>query len=1032
MRLSDLAMYRPVLAIVVSALLVVFGLVSLSLLPVREMPDIDNPVISVGTAYRGAASNIVESQITNPIEDQLSGIDGIDYIWSSSWDGWSGVTITFKQGHDMLEALSDVRDAVNRARNELPDDVDEPVIRKDDGDNAPIMWLNLVGSQLDRVDMSDFAERVLVERLSLLPGVSAVNTSGVVERVMYIEIDPTQLAARGLTTQDIIEVLAQENIQLPAGYIRNETLNRVVRVDRQYQSQQDFESIQLTSGVDGPVYLRDVANIYVGAKKDTTTFRANGVDSYGIGIVPMSQANPLEVADEVRRQLPHLQQFLPDGAELYIDYDSTKFIRAAINEVYFTLAYVAIFVLLVLYVFLGRVGSTLIPAITVPISLIASLTVAYLAGFSINLVTLMAMVLAIGLVVDDAVVVTENIARHRANGESPLVAAFKGARELNFAVIATTVVLVMVFLPLLFMDGQMGRLFTEFAVLLSAAIVVSSLVALTLAPVMGGALFKDDGSCQSGFQVAINSGLEKLRLAYIGLLGKLLKHSWLALSLVMIALVALVLSFQAQKKAFAPKEDRGTVNVYVGGVEATSYERMLKSMSAIEKRLIPLRDDGPIRSLNYSSPAFGSWADHQGFFIIQLEDWADREESAYDVVEMIRAATIDVPDVKVIPYVPGFGGSMGEPVQFVVQGEDYQQLWHYARELADKASASGFMEGVDLDYNPTTPELILTVDLPAARQLGVSVQAIASTLEVLLGGRNQTRFEERGDEYDVYLKADESQFMSETDLAKVYVPSESGELISLNTVVMAKEQASARGLFHYQRKKSINIKANLTADATLGEALDFFAVEAQQLLPSGYTFDYAGESKEYFDSQRDVTLLFGLALLVCYLVLAAQFESFISPSIVMITVPLGLLGGLVGLLMAGETFNIYSQLGLLMLIGMVTKNGILIVEFANQLRDQGKSIADATLTAAGYRLRPILMTACTTLLGALPMLLASGAGAENRFAIGVVIVGGMLLSTVITLVVIPSLYNLLAGFSRSPQARQQALDGALNDKPHRD
>ncbi|GAA5216650.1 efflux RND transporter permease subunit [Corallincola platygyrae] len=1025
MRLSDLAMYRPVLAIVISALLVVFGFVSLSLLPVREMPDIDNPVVSIGTAYRGSASSIVETQITNPIEDQLSGIDGIDYIWSSSWDGWSGITITFKQGHNMLEALSDVRDAVNRARNDLPDDVDEPIIRKDDGDNAPIMWLNLTGSALDRVDMSDFAERVLVERLSLLPGESAVNTSGVVERVMYIELDPEQLAARGLTTQDVIDVLRQENVQLPAGYIRNESLNRVVRVDRQYQDQQDFENIQLMRGEGGPVYLRDVARVYVGAKKDTTTFKADGVDSFGLGIVPMSQANPLEVADEVRRQLPYLQQFLPDGAELYIDYDSTKFIRAAISEVYSTLAYVALFVVLVLYLFLGRISSTLIPAVTVPISLISAFTVAYLAGFSINLITLMAMVLAIGLVVDDAVVITENIARHRANGESPLVAAFKGARELNFAVIATTVVLVMVFLPLLFMDGKMGRLFTEFAVLLSAAVVVSSLVALTLAPVMGGAVFHKAKSTPKGPQAVIDRGLERLRQGYGRWLDKLLNHSWLAVVIVLAALTAMVFSYQAQKKAFAPKEDRGTVNVYVAGVEATSYDRMLESMSAIEARLIPLRDNGPIRSLNYSAPAFGSWADHQGFFIIQLEDWQDREESAHDVVEMIRAATIDVPDVKVIPYVPGFGGRMGEPVQFVLQGEDYQRLWHFARELAEKAEQSGLMEGVDLDYNPTTPELILTIDLPVARQLGVSVQDIASTLEVLLGGRNQTRFEERGDEYDVYLKADESQFMSESDLAKVYVPNDKGELISLNTLIIAEEHASARGLFHYQRKKSINIKANLTAKATLGEALDFLADEARPMLPPGYTFDYAGESKEYFDSQRDVVLLFGLALLVCYLVLAAQFESFISPSIVMITVPLGLVGGLGALLISGETFNIYSQLGLLMLIGMVTKNGILIVEFANQLRDKGLDLLDATRQAASYRLRPILMTAFTTLLGALPMLYASGAGAENRFAIGVVIFGGMLVSTLITLFVVPCLYYLIGRYSRSPQARQHKLEREL-------
>ncbi|TCI05503.1 efflux RND transporter permease subunit [Corallincola luteus] len=1027
MKLSDVAMFRPVSAIVLSLLFMLFGAVSFNLLAVREMPDIDSPVISIGTAYRGSASSIVESQITNPIEDELSGIDGVDYIWSSSWDGWSGITITFQQGHNMLEALSDVRDAVNRARNSLPDDVDEPVVRKDDGNNAPIMWLNLTGTLQDRVELSDFAERILIERLSLMPGVSAVNSSGMVERVMYIELDPLEMAGRGLTTKEVINALNQENIQLPAGYIRNDSLNMVVRVARQYQQADDFKQIQLLN-IDGDsVHLGDIAQIYIGAKKDTTTFKSDGIDSIGLGIVPMSQANPLDVAQTIREQLPHLQRFLPQGASLAVDYDSTIFIRYAINEVYTTLVICAVLVLLVLYLFIGRIGATLIPAITVPVSLISAFTVAYLLGYSINLITLMALVLAIGLVVDDAIVVVENISRHRANGVPALVAAFRGTKELNFAVIATTLVLVMVFLPLMFMEGKMGRLFSEFAVLLSAAVVFSSIVALTLAPVMAGQLLNRPPPPPSFINRFMNSLMNKLQHSYAAVLEQILPFQKSALLVIGIALGLLVYSYQLQQKAYAPKEDRGVVNIYVGGMEATSYDRMLDSMTAIEQRLIPLRDDGPVRSLNYSAPAFGTWADHQGFFILQLKDWSERSESAAEVVEMIREATHDIPDVKVYPYQPGFGGSMGEPVQFVLQGEDYTELLGYAKQLEKLADESGLMHGAQLDYNPTTPELVLQVNRPAARELGVSVDDIASTLEVLLGGRAQTRFEERGDEYDVYLKANEDRFLSAADLAKVYLRSDAGALVTLDTLVSAQETASARGLFHYQRKKSINLKANLTEQATLGEALDFLIEHAEPMLPPGYTFDFAGESKEYYDNQREIALLFGLALLVCYLVLAAQFESFISPAVVMLTVPLGILGGLVGLLLAGESFNIYSQLGLLMLIGMATKNGILIVEFANQLRDKGLDITTATCQAAVNRLRPILMTAMTTLLGALPMLFASGAGSENRFAIGVVIFGGMLLATVITLFIIPCLYHLLGRFSGSPMAREIQIKQLLEE-----
>lgn len=525
---------------------------------------------------------------------------------------------------------------------------------------------------------------------------------------------------------------------------------------------------------------------------------------------------------------------------------------------------------------------------------------------------------------------------------------------------------------------------------------------------------------------SVGRAMTALQQAYATLLTRVINFKFSALAVVALCMGLLVWAYQQQQPAFAPKEDRGVVNVYVGGVEATSYQRMVKSMAEIEQRLLPMMsDDGPIETLNYSAPAFGSWADHQGFFIVRLKDWSERSQDAAEVVEMIRDAAHDVADVKVYPYQPSFGGRMGEPVQFVLQGDDYSQLYQYALELEQQAKDSGLMHGVQLDYNPTTPEILLHVNRLAARELGISVNDIASTLEVLLGGRAQTRFEEFGEEYDVYLKADENQFQSPSDLSKVYLRSDNGALVSLDTLVEAQDVASARGLFHYQRKKSINLKANLSDNVSLGEALSFLNQASSEILPSGYTVDYAGESKEFYDNQREIWLLFALALLVCYLVLAAQFESFISPAIVMLTVPLGLLGGLLGLLITGESFNIYSQLGLLMLIGMATKNGILIVEFANQLRDQGLAVKEAIIKAATNRLRPIIMTAMTTLLGAVPMLLATGAGAETRFAIGIVIFSGMLLATLVTLFVVPCLYHLLGGLSGSPEARADQLNQQL-------
>ncbi|MGL6259378.1 efflux RND transporter permease subunit [Vibrio sp. WXL210] len=1026
MKLSDFSVYRPTSALVLNVLLVLFGLVGASMLTIREMPRVDANVVSIGTGYRGSASSIVESQITKPIEDQLGGIDGIDFIFSRSVDGWSGINITFKPGHDIMQAVSDVRDAVGRARGRLPRDAGTPNVRKNSSEGDPIMWLNLTSTKHDRVDLSDYAQRVLIERLSLLPGVSSINTSGVIERVLYVEINPIDLAARELTTTDVTRALRAENIQLPAGYVRNNALNLVVRLERLYQQVEDFEQLQIVERDGQSVMLKDIANVYVGAKKQTTTFKANNIDSMGLGIVPMSDANPLTVSDAVHKELKMLQNFLPEGVALDVDYDSTLFIREAIKEVYMTLAVTAVLVISVLYLFLGRLSTTIVPAITVPVSLISAFSVAYMCGYSINLVTLMGLILAIGLVVDDAIVVVENIVRHRRNGASALAAAYQGTKELNFAVIATTLVLIMTFLPLIFMDGKMGNMFAEFAVILSAAVGFSSVAALTLGPVLSEKLFSKPLEEPSKVCQWVESGVKSAEQSYRGSLERVLRWRWFSFVVLLLCGVGLYYAYDNQQRAFVPVEDRGQINLGVFGLEATSYERMVRSMELINERLLPLAsEDGPVENLNYSAPAFGTWADHTGYFIIRLKHWSERKETASEVVQEIRELLYDITDVRANPFLPGFRGGMDKSVNFVLQGDDYEVLYEIAQELERIVQASEMMHGTQLDYNPTTPEMVLSVKREVARELGVSITDIATTLDVLLAGATETRYEETGQEYDIYLRANEAQFNSASDLSKVYIRSRHGELISLDTLVSSRDVASARGLFHYQRKKSISLKASLSPGVTLGEGLHFLEEEAKKLFPPGYTYDYAGESKDYYDNQTEIWLIFVLALFVSYLVLAAQFESFTSPTIVMLTVPIGLLGGLTGILIAGESFNLYSQLGMLMLIGMATKNGILIVEFANQLRDQGQEVKEAITNAAQQRLRPILMTALTTLLGSLPMLLASGAGSETRYAVGVVIFSGMLLTTVVTLYVIPSLYLLIGGKSLSPEARVAHVDTAI-------
>lgn len=1027
MLLSDVSVKRPVAAVVLSLLLCVFGIVSFTKLAVREMPDIESPVVSISTRYEGASATIIESQITSILEDQLSGISGIDEIASTTRNSSSRITITFELGYDLNTGVSDVRDAVARAQRALPDEADDPIVYKNNGSGQASLYINLSSSEMDRTQLTDYVERVLMDRFSLISGVSSVDISGGLYKVMYVKLKPEQMAGRGVITSDITSALRSENLESPGGEVRNDQIVMSVRTARSYNQVEDFQYLVVKRASDNsPIYLKDVADVYLGAENESSTFKSDGVVNVSMGIVPQSDANPLEVADLVHQEVDKIQKFLPEGTRLAIDYDSTVFIDRSISEVYNTLFITGGLVILVLYIFIGQVRATLIPAVTVPVSLISSFIAAYYFGFSINLITLMALILSIGLVVDDAIVVVENIFHHIERGEKPLLAAYKGTREVGFAVVATTLVLVMVFLPISFMDGMVGLLFTEFSVLLAMSVIFSSLIALTLTPVLGSKLLKANVK-PNRFSLLVERLFKRLESGYRKVLAGALKWKWSAPLIILTCIGGSWGLMQQVPSQLTPSEDRGVLLAFVRGADATSYNRMSANMDIVEERLLPLLGQGFLKSFSIQSPAFGGNAgDQTGFVIMILEDWNEREVTAQQALGEVRKALAGMPDVRVFPFMPGFRGGSSEPVQFVLGGSDYPELKQWAEELERLAEESPFMEGADINYSEKTPELVVTVDTQRAAELGISVADISDTLEVMLGGKSETTFVERGEEYDVYLRGDENSFNNASDLSQIYLRTSSGELVTLDTVTKIEEVASSIRLAHYNKQKSITITANLVEGYTLGEALDFLDQKAIDLLPGDISVSYSGESKDYKENQSSVLVVFALAMLVAYLVLAAQFESFINPLVVMFTVPMGVFGGFLGLFLMNQGLNIYSQIGMIMLIGMVTKNGILIVEFANQLRDRGFAFEQAIVDASARRLRPIMMTAFTTLAGAIPLLISTGAGYESRVAVGTVIFFGMGFASLVTLFVIPSMYRLISINTHSPGYIEAELNKELS------
>jgi len=1032
MILSDISVTRPVLAAVMSLLLVVFGLVSFDRLALREYPDIDPPVVSIETIYPGAAANLVETRITEIIEDRIAGVEGIRFIDSKSEDGRSVISIEFSINRDVDGAANDIRDRVSAVLAELPDEADPPEIQKVDSNEDVIMWLNLASDRLSVPEITDYASRYLVDRFSVLDGVARVRVGGGQVYAMRIWLDRRALAARGLTVADVESALRAENIELPAGNIDSEERQFTVRIKRSFRTAEDFSRLVLGQGDDGYlVRLGDVARVERGAAEDRLFFRGNGVPMVGIGIIKQSTANTLEVARAAKAEVERINPALPDGMAIEQSYDSSVFIEGAIREVFKTLAIAIMLVITVIYLFLGGVRAMLVPAVTVPVSLIATFSVLLALGFTLNIITLLALVLAIGLVVDDAIVVLENIHRRmEAYGETRLVAAYRGTRQVGFAVVATTVVLVFVFIPIAFLQGDVGRLFSEFALTMAAAVTFSSFVALSLSAMLASKILPPVER-QGRLSEMVDNGFNKVRTGYLKTLRAALAHAWVVAAVFAVIMAASAWLLQNITQEYAPKEDRGVFYLMVSGPEGASYQYIAEYMTEIETRMMPLVENGEISRLLVRAPrAFGNYEIfNNGIVINVLSDWSSRR-SAWEIMADVRKRLADLPGVRAFPVMrQGFGARVQKPVQFVIGGGTYEELAEWRDILLKKIEQDKpGLVGLDWDYKETKPQLQVIIDYDRAASLGVTVNTIGSTLETMLGSRRVTTYIDAGEEYDVIVEGERSAQRTPANLENLYVRStRTNELIPLSNLVRIEEFADSISLNRYNRVRAITLQANLADGVSLGDALGYLEGLVEEHLPDKVIVDYKGQSQDFRFAASSILFTMLLGIVVVYMVLAAQFESWLHPLVIMLTVPLAMAGALLGLYLTGQTLNIYSQIGLIMLIGLAAKNGILIVEFANQLRDAGRPFHDALIEAAGVRLRPIVMTGITTMAGSVPLLLSSGAGTETRMVIGTVILSGVLAATLFTLFVVPVAYDRLAQNSGSPGDTRRQLEHEIQD-----
>ena len=1011
MFLTDLSIKRPVVASVMSLVLVIFGLVTFQEIPTDELPDVQPPVVTIQTDYRGASAEIVDTQITQKIEDFVGGTPGLETIDSFSEDESSRITLTFETSLDIDDVANDVRSSVSRVLDNLPEGAEQPEIFKQSAGMRTTMWLSFNSETMTDLELTDYADRYLTDVFSTVSGVGRVRLGGERELSLRVWLDPIALAARDITTQEVEEVLNKENVEFPAGRIESKDIDLTIKLDKAYKNLENYKRLPLKRAKDGSIItLNDVSRVELGAESTRTLFKGNGKQVVGIGVYQQSDANTIQVAKGVKKKIKEIRPTLPPGTTLEVSFDRSNYIKAAIKEVYKTLIIALILVTIIIYLFLGNLRALIVPLIALPVSLISTFLSIYIFGFSINLFTLMALVLAIGIVVDDAIVMLENIVRRIELGDSPLVAAYKGAKQVSFAIIATTVVLVAVFIPLVFIKGITGVLFTQTAVTLASAVIISSFVALSLSPMLGSKFLKKNMN-KSKIVLKFEKFLKNLTHIYkISLLNWIKKKKIITSFLVgTLALTIFLFNF-APKELIAP-EDRGAFFVIIKAPQGSGFNFTKSKAEEIEKLLLPNVGQGEYRKLIMRVPGFGKSAKqvNSGFIIVLLEPWSKRDRHGVKIMRESFGKIGQVPGVLAFPIMPqGIRtGGVESPVQFVILGNTYEKLIKWKEIIKKEARKNPGLTSIQDDFDLNKPQLNVQIDQKKAADLGVSTKDIGRTIETIFGSKRVTNFTQDGKEYSIILQGDIKDRQEPDSISKIFVRSNNnGKLVSVSNLVAYSEEGQSPFLARYNRQKAVTISARLVGDYSLDEALKFLVDSVEKNTPQA-KIAYKGESEEYKKTNTELYIIFSLALVTAYLAMCAQFESWKHPLTIMLTVPLAILGGLLGILVVGSSLNVYSQIALIILIGLSAKNGILIVEFANQLRKDGKSLEVAVFEAAAIRFRPILMTSLSTIIGVLPLVLSFGPGAASRLSVGITIFAGMIFSTFFTLYVIPTVYTIV-------------------------
>ena len=1012
MVLSDISIRRPVFATVINLVVLLLGIIAYDRLAVRQIPNVDTPVVTVNTSYPGASAQVIESQVTQPIEDALSGVEGIEYMQSVSREQSSQVTIRFRLDRDPDGAASDVRDRVAQARQRLPDEVDEPIVQKQEADAEPIIFLAFSSDQHSQVEIADYAERLVKDRIQQIPGVAQAQVFASTY-AMRVWIQPQRLAGFGLTPVDVEQALRSQNVEIPAGRVEGTDREFTVLPQTDLQTPEEFGNVILGESNGYLVRLKDVARIELGAQQERFRARYNGVNAVPLGITKQAVANPLEISEALEALIPQIQRTLPEGLQLDIAFDSTIFIEKSIEEVYKTVIEAVLLVVVVIFLFLRSWRATLIPLVTIPVSLIGAFALMLAFGFTINTLTLLAMVLAIGLVVDDAIVMLENIYRHIEEGMPPFQAALKGSKEIGFAIVAMTLTLAAVYVPLAFSTGRTGKLFVEFAMTLAGAVLVSGFTALTLSPMMSSKLLRHEKK-HGRFYDAGERVLRRLDDGYRAVLTRALKLRWAVVGVGLVVFALAGVLFMTLPRELAPQEDQGVIIGFGQAPEGSTvgytdrYARMMEQGFASAPGVVSY----------FQLVGFPSVTNTIGF--VMLEDWDQRDTSVQEVQGALFPQFMGIPGIMAFPTLPPPLGQegFGQPVNFVVQSTGtWEELGVIVQKMMARMAENPNLTNPDSDLKLNKPQLSITVNREKVAAVGSDVATVGRTLESLLGGRNVTRFKRGSEQYDVIVQVEDADRRTPGDLSNIYVRGGDGQMVQLSNLVDVRETVAAKELNHFNKLRAATISAGLAPGYPMGEALDWMEAALAEVAPEA-TYDLSGQSREFRESSSDFAMIFGLAVVFIFLVLAAQFESWVDPMVILLAVPLAAFGAFLALTLSGGSWNIYSQIGLVTLVGLIAKHGILIVEFSNQLQEQGRTKFDAVVEAAALRLRPILMTTGAMVLGSLPLAIASGAGAEARNQIGWVVVGGMGIGTFFTLFVVPVMYLLIGRDHQKVAARQ--------------